>query len=138
MSTFGAKLVTFRRRLGMTQRTLAARANLHPSQVSRMEKGKENPPGVEKLLLLVDALHLRPMEAVELVESAGYSSQILQAGAGLGIPAPPISEPYATLQTVLARLRPEQQQQCIDAFVALVEALSPTDPNLPRGPGEHE
>ena len=134
-STFGELVVRLRRRLGMTQRTLAARTQLHPSQLSRMEKGKENPPGVEKVLLLVDALHLTAEDATEFVEAAGYSTQVLHAGTGLGFPAPSISEPYAALHGALGRLRPEQQRLCVDAFVTLIEAFSSDERNRSRESG---
>ncbi len=56
MNTFGEKIVTYRKRLGMNQRTLAERSYLDPSHLNRIEKGVRKPPAIENLLQMATTL----------------------------------------------------------------------------------
>src|SRR5207249_6601609 len=53
------------------------RASITPSHLNKIEKGTRNPPQVEALLRMIEALRLTKDEADELVKLAGYSPHIL-------------------------------------------------------------
>lgn len=56
-NVFGEKLRRLRQTAGMTQRELAARTGLDHTYVSRLERGHNNPPSVDALRRLADALN---------------------------------------------------------------------------------
>ncbi len=65
MSQFSHRLVGLRRDRGFTLATLGARAGLHPTQVSRLERGLA--PTIEAIGKLAQALDV---PAVELADAA--------------------------------------------------------------------
>src|SRR4051812_19996727 len=77
----GKEIRSIRRSFGIKQRWLAERSGIHPSQLSRLEAGKENPPVPVKLIALVEALPLDRADAERLIQLAGYSSRILEQAA---------------------------------------------------------
>jgi transcriptional regulator with XRE-family HTH domain len=54
-STFGANLRSARERAGLTQEALGLRASFHPTEVTRIEKGRRN-PGLLTIVKLAKAL----------------------------------------------------------------------------------
>lgn len=78
MSSFGERLVQYRKTLGMNQRVLADRSGLVPAHLSRIEKGTRKPPRLKHVLSMVQELHLTYEQAAELLELAGYSPSVLQ------------------------------------------------------------
>jgi transcriptional regulator with XRE-family HTH domain len=54
-STFGANLRSARERAGLTQEALGHRANFHPTEVNRIERGRRN-PGLLTIVKLAKAL----------------------------------------------------------------------------------
>jgi transcriptional regulator with XRE-family HTH domain len=78
MVDFGKKAEGYRERLGIKQNALAQRVGLSPAHLNRIERGTRKPPHVEVVLAMVEALYLKPEEAKEFVELAGYSPQVLQ------------------------------------------------------------
>jgi transcriptional regulator with XRE-family HTH domain len=132
MSGFGEKVRGYRKGRGITQNALAKAAGLTPTYFNRIEKGTRKIPKVETVLALVAALHglvhLKPQQAKELVELAGYSPEVLWLGGGLVYDSPPLYEPHVPFDQLfraLARLssfEPETQRRCIEAIIALIEA----------------
>lgn len=59
MRAFGQRLRERRVQLGMTQEALATRAGLHPTYVSRLERGKVN-VSLAAILRLCHALEMSP------------------------------------------------------------------------------
>ena len=57
MTCFSLRLREYRRRLGMSQTELAARASLHRTYISELESGKKN-PSLLTLINLADALQM--------------------------------------------------------------------------------
>lgn len=84
METFGEQLRAYRERLGMSQQTLAERASVSPSQLSRIQSGQKKPPPAETVLRMIEVLRLTGDEAADLLEAAGYSSQLLQSSLVVG------------------------------------------------------
>jgi transcriptional regulator with XRE-family HTH domain len=130
MSNFGSRVVELRDRLGMKQRTLAQRVGLTPSHLNKIEKGARNPPAVETILSIIQVLLLNRNEAEELVQLAGYSPKVLQIGGGLVYNAPPLEaspstdafERFFTSLGKLANLPRQQQEQCIERLIELIES----------------
>jgi transcriptional regulator with XRE-family HTH domain len=54
-STFGANLRSARGRAGLTQEALGHRAEFHPTEVNRIERGRRN-PGLITIVKLAKAL----------------------------------------------------------------------------------
>jgi len=54
-STFGANLRSARERAGLTQEALGHRADFHPTEVNRIERGRRN-PGLITIVKLAKAL----------------------------------------------------------------------------------
>ncbi|HEV2974885.1 MAG TPA: helix-turn-helix transcriptional regulator [Solirubrobacteraceae bacterium] len=54
-STFGANLRSARERAGLTQEALGHRADFHPTEVNRIERGRRN-PGLLTIVKLAKAL----------------------------------------------------------------------------------
>lgn len=54
-SIFGANLRTARERAGLTQEALGHRADFHPTEVNRIERGRRN-PGLLTIVKLAKAL----------------------------------------------------------------------------------
>ena len=79
MRIFGELLGTYRRRLGMSQRALARRTGLSPSQLSRIESGQRRPPPAETVLRTIEVLRLGEDDAVKLLDAAGYPPKLLQS-----------------------------------------------------------
>ena len=63
LSTLGGRVRTRRKRLSLSQTTLARRAGVHPNVVGRLERGIYN-PSVLKLLALAGALRVRLRDLV--------------------------------------------------------------------------
>jgi transcriptional regulator with XRE-family HTH domain len=56
-TTFGTNLRSARERAGLTQEALGLRANFHPTEVNRIEKGRRN-PGLLTIVKLAKALNI--------------------------------------------------------------------------------
>jgi transcriptional regulator with XRE-family HTH domain len=56
-STFGANLRTAREHAELTQEALGHRANFHPTEVNRIERGRRN-PGLLTIVKLAVALEI--------------------------------------------------------------------------------
>jgi transcriptional regulator with XRE-family HTH domain len=56
-TTFGANLRTARERAGLTQEALGHRADFHPTEVNRIERGRRN-PGLVTIVRLAKALNI--------------------------------------------------------------------------------
>jgi transcriptional regulator with XRE-family HTH domain len=56
-STFGTNLRAARARAGLTQEALGHRANFHPTEVNRIERGRRN-PGLLTIVKLAKALDI--------------------------------------------------------------------------------
>lgn len=56
-STFGVNLRSARERAGLTQEALGHRANFHPTEVNRIERGRRN-PGLLTIVKLAKALDI--------------------------------------------------------------------------------
>lgn len=54
-TTFGVNLRAARERAGLTQEALGHRADFHPTEVNRIEKGRRN-PGLLTIIKLAKAL----------------------------------------------------------------------------------
>jgi transcriptional regulator with XRE-family HTH domain len=54
-STFGANLRSAREHAGLTQEALGHRADFHPTEVNRIERGRRN-PGLLTIVKLANAL----------------------------------------------------------------------------------
>jgi hypothetical protein len=86
------------------------------------------------VLAVVEALHrlvhLKPQEAEELVDLAGYSPMVLQVGGGLVYDAPPLDAPllpdtyerFLAALGKLATLPRQRQEQCIETMIGLIES----------------
>jgi transcriptional regulator with XRE-family HTH domain len=61
---FGSNLARCRKEAGLTQRTVAARAGLHRTQISLLENGKRT-PRIDTLIKLASALSVRPEVLME-------------------------------------------------------------------------
>ena len=137
MSSFGAKLREYRERLGMSQVTLAERGGLTASYLNRIEKETRKPPQAETVLRMIEALHLTRAEAEELAQLAGYSPLILEGSSRLTYDSPTIPvTPYDKLRATLDNLPSHRQQQCVDAIISLIEALTSPDSQSPYAAAE--
>jgi len=58
MDTFAQFLSATRRRAGVSQRALAKQLDIDPSYLSRIERGEFPPPAREKVVALLNALHV--------------------------------------------------------------------------------
>jgi len=76
--SFAQLLLTYRHRLGLSQQEVATMGNIYASDLSKMERGKKEPPRAEVVLRLIDELWLSHTEAREFVIAAGYSEDILK------------------------------------------------------------
>lgn len=56
-STFGANLRSAREQAGLTQEALGHRADFHPTEVNRIERGRRN-PGLLTIVKLATALEI--------------------------------------------------------------------------------
>jgi transcriptional regulator with XRE-family HTH domain len=125
MRTFHEKLKEYRDQLGMMQSVLAERVGLTKSHLNRIERGLRPPPQVETVVKMTEVLNLNRIEAEEFVELAGYSSMALDTGEGLVYNAPSMPLPaYDKLYFALSQLPPDVQDQCIEAFLMLIESLT--------------
>lgn len=73
---FGEKLQSFRKRLGLSQSSLAGRAGLSDSSISRIESGGRNPTK-KRIRALASVLNLSEIEQREFMLSAGFAPQDL-------------------------------------------------------------
>src|SRR5690349_14069920 len=73
MKTFGDLLAQYRQDRQMRQSDLATPAGLHPSDLSKIERGIRKPPRPENTRRLIELLHLSPKEATALITAGGYS-----------------------------------------------------------------
>ena len=76
--SFAQLILTYRHRLGLSQQEVAKMAGMYASDLSKVERGKKEPPRAEVVLRLVDELRLSHTEAREFVVAAGYSEAILK------------------------------------------------------------
>ncbi len=142
---FGLKVSEYRKRVGMNQRTLAARSDLTPSHLNRIEKGTRRPPQVQHLLQMMQALRLSRPEAEALAVLAGYSllildpertsdsegpdesgainfaeQRLMSAAAEL---SPQPREAATSLLEMLSCLEPERQLTVLSSLLVMVESL---------------
>lgn len=73
MKSFGDLLAQYRQDRQMRQSDLATPAGLHPSDLSKIERGIRKPPRPENTRRLIEILHLSPKEATALLTAGGYS-----------------------------------------------------------------
>lgn len=126
MPSFGEQLRTYRERLGMSQQTLAERADVSPSQLSRMQSGQKGPPPAETVLRMVDVLRLNSDEAVDLLEVAGYSPQLLGSSTVVGgASGQSIQDLIESLEHAAADLE-SASKQLRNAIRTLTSISSPT------------
>lgn len=71
---FGDALREARSRRGISQEDLAARAGLHRTYVSQLERGLKS-PSLRTIFQLTDALEVEPVELVRSVQQAMVRSQ---------------------------------------------------------------
>src|SRR5690348_14139314 len=75
--SFADLLLSHRRRLGLSQQDVATMAGIYASDLSKMERGKKDPPRAQIILRLVDGFQLSHAEAREFAIAAGYTEAIL-------------------------------------------------------------
>lgn len=78
------RILRFSRNL--SQKELAQRAQLHPSHISRMEKGEHNPPRRESVLRIAEAMALEGSEWNAFFEAAGYQPSSRRRAVGFASP----------------------------------------------------
>ncbi len=129
-TSFGEQVAAHRERLGMRQNALAERVGLTASHLNRIEKGGRKAPEAETVLRMIGALRLSREEAEAFVIGAGYSPLILRTGGGLSYSSPTLAPTrYDRLTHALSRVPHGRQERCIDAIVALIDALYADDPD---------
>ena len=82
LSLFGDELRRLRRRSGLSQETLAARAGLSPEAVSLLERGRRS-PRMTTMRMLADALRLREIDRSSLFATAQIAEPSRAGAAGL-------------------------------------------------------
>ncbi len=124
METFGELLGTYRDRLGMSQRTLARRIDLSPSQLSRIESGQRRPPPAETVLRMIEVLRLGEDGAAKLLEAAGYSPELFQSvTAGGTLSSEALQDLVQSLEHAAADLESASQQ--LRSVIAVLTSIRP-------------
>lgn len=75
---FGSKLRSYRQRVDMSQRELAELLGIDATYLSRIEQGRRNPLGADKMIKAAQELLITPQEAIELTYLAGYQHSVLR------------------------------------------------------------
>lgn len=75
MKKFGELLKGFRERAGLSQYELSDLVKIHPSHISRLERG-ERKPRLKNVIRFINALCLNEEDGNKLLQAAGYSSKI--------------------------------------------------------------
>lgn len=75
--TFGKLLLSYRRRLDLSQQEAATMVGMYSSDLSKIERDAKKPPSANVILQWIDGLQLSRQEALEFVRAAGYSPSIL-------------------------------------------------------------
>jgi transcriptional regulator with XRE-family HTH domain len=73
LDDFGELLQRSRKRTGLSQSALAAKVGVHSSYVSRIERGKREPPTRDIILRIIEALQIERRDANQLLLSAGFA-----------------------------------------------------------------
>jgi len=129
MTSFGKKVEEYRERLGIKQNALAKRVGLTASHLNRIEKETRKAPQVEVVLAMVKALYLNPEEAIEFVELAGYSPQVIHLDGALAatqvVPAQQLPSATGTGEEVLPQILTLLQALtgAVTQFTAIVAQL---------------
>lgn len=76
-SAFGARLAELRTQRNLSQAEVAQAVGLHYSDLSKIERGKRNPPKLPYFQRLREHLALSRKEALELMKLGGYSPDAL-------------------------------------------------------------
>lgn len=76
--SFGQQLLTYRRRLYLSQQEVAKMVGIYASDLSKIERGEKKPPRAEIVLRLIEALQLSHTERRAFVIAAGFSEAILK------------------------------------------------------------
>jgi transcriptional regulator with XRE-family HTH domain len=71
---FAANLAHYQERSGLTQEALAARAEIHRTQISELLRGKQL-PRVDTLVKLAGALEIEPVDLLEGIKFKPTSAQ---------------------------------------------------------------
>lgn len=75
MKKFGELLKEYREKAGLSQYELSDLVKIHPSHISRLERG-ERKPRVRNVMRFINALNLNEEEIKKLLTAAGYSPEI--------------------------------------------------------------
>lgn len=75
MKTFGALLKEFREKAGLSQYELSDIVKIHPSHISRLERG-ERKPRLKNVIRFINSLNLKKEDGKKLISAAGYSKRI--------------------------------------------------------------
>ena len=80
-ATFGANLRSARERAGLTQEALGHRAEFHPTEVNRIERGRRN-PGLLTIIKLAKALDVPASDLLTGLLSLGGVGRVLGVWCG--------------------------------------------------------
>src|SRR6266702_2062673 len=76
--SFAKLLLTYRRRSGLSQQEAARIGGIHPSDLSKIERGRRPPPRVDVIKRWIAGFELSHKEASEFIEDAGYAVAALE------------------------------------------------------------
>ncbi len=82
---FGTQLVEHRTRCGIGQEEFAKREGLHVMHLAKIERGKNNPPGLGTVLVMIGVLQLPAKDALEFLKAAGHFPDYLNISSIRGI-----------------------------------------------------
>src|SRR5437764_4696592 len=82
---FGTKVLEYRTRSEMGQEEFAERVGLHVMHLAKVERGKNNPPGLGTILIMIGVLNLSSSEAIEFLQAAGQLPDYLNISSIRGI-----------------------------------------------------
>jgi transcriptional regulator with XRE-family HTH domain len=75
MKKFGELIKGFREKAGLSQYEISDLVKIHPSHISRLERG-ERKPRLKNVIRFINALSLNEEDGNKLLQAAGYSSKI--------------------------------------------------------------
>jgi hypothetical protein len=108
---------------------------MDPTYLNRIEKGKRPPPGIKKVLSILQALRLSRAQTNDMMMAAGFEPTIVELSGGLSYSSPSMETAvalwgsnqrlHAAIDAFLEELEPRDRQLLTDAILTLLEVRLP-------------
>src|SRR6266566_1948104 len=79
-TNFGSLIAFYRRRAKLNQEEFGKLVGLHPTDVSKIERGQRRPPKIEQAQKMLEVLDLSPDKKWNVMRAGEYTASVMDVG----------------------------------------------------------